>query len=73
MTYRKGSTRYFFRIDDDGIVTRVLNKEKFSKIDVSDNPLIRSDVNDVGTRESTETEFNAAFSQAFDRISAGKI
>lgn len=74
-SYRKAgkSPRDVYKVDGD-LVIRVLNKEKFSRIDVSDNRLIRSDALDEdSTKECTESEFNEQYQIALDRINKMRI
>jgi hypothetical protein len=70
--YRRNGLREFYKITGD-IVIRVTNKDKFSRIDVSDNGLIREDARDSLTKESTELEFNDQYNYALERIKTGKI
>lgn len=69
--YRKSGTRDFMKIEGD-IVVRVMNKEKFSRVDVSDNPIIRCDAKD-GTILCSKDEFVDAYNLAMERIQTLKI
>jgi hypothetical protein len=54
---------------DDRIVIRVTNKEKFSQVDVSDNPIIREDaLDDSETKSITSEEFDRELAIAMNRI-----
>lgn len=73
--YRKSGSREFYKINEvDEVVTRVWNKQYFSRIDISVNRLIISDCRDEqSTQSSTESEFNAAYKEAMERITTGKL
>jgi hypothetical protein len=72
--YRKSGGREFYKVDEStGIVTRVWNKQSFSRIDISDNRLVLEDTMDEGTTEITAEEFNTAYKEALERITTGKI
>ncbi len=73
--YRKSGSREFYKINEvDEVVTRVWNKQYFSRIDISVNRLIISDCRDEeSTQASTEEEFNTAYKEAMERISSGKL
>jgi hypothetical protein len=59
---------------DNGIVTRILNKERFSRIEVTDNPLIREDAfDDSETKPITSEEFDRELELAMSRITTLKL
>lgn len=64
--------RTFCKVNGD-LVIRVTNLEKASKIDISENWMVRVDCLDENTKEATELEFNAAFKEAYDRISLQRL
>lgn len=67
--YRKAGIRTFYRVINNGIVTRVLNMEKLSQIEVSDNPIIRSAaLDDSETKPITPKEFERELALAMERI-----
>lgn len=71
--YRHSGMRRYYKIDDK-IVIRVMNKEKFSQVDVSDNPLIREDaLDDSETKPITSEEFDRQLALAMDRITTLKL
>lgn len=72
--YRKSGSREFYKIDEETkIVTRVLNKQMFSRVDASVNRLIYEDAFDDCTQQATEEEFNTAYKEAMERIQSGRI
>lgn len=73
--YRKSGSREFYKINEvDEVVTRVWNKQYFSRIDISVNRLIISDCRDEeSTQPSTEEEFNTAYKEALARIQLGRL
>jgi hypothetical protein len=72
--YRKNKHgREFFKIDGD-LIVKVLNKERFSGVEVVDNWLSKELATDpYYTVDCTEEEFTSAYKEAFDRIALMKI
>lgn len=72
--YRKSGDREFYKVDEStGIVTRVWNKQSFSRVDICDNRLVLEDTMDEGTQAITESEFNTAYKEAMERIQMGRL
>lgn len=76
--YRKsgGIGRMLYKVDDQkGLVIRVLNKQLHSSIEFSENMHLVHDILEDNTtlKTCTESEFNAAFKEAMERITSGIV
>jgi hypothetical protein len=65
--FKKKGNRMLFKIDHEGNVIRILNKEKLSVITVASNGFITEEARDEAF-PSTEEEFTSAYNLALERI-----
>jgi hypothetical protein len=67
--YRKAGMRTFYKVADDGTVTKILNKELLSQVTVCKNYLVKADALDPqDTKEISEAEFNEQYEIAKQRL-----
>lgn len=76
--YRKEfKNKTFYKIMDEGVVVRVINKSEWSEVKFGTNLYLESDVvgpdPSIETMVITEEEFNAAKSEAMTRLSLERI
>jgi hypothetical protein len=69
--YRK-SRRAFFKIEQNGPVTTVMNKFRHTVISITDDQVAWNDALQ-DNQTSTEEEFNTAYKEAMERIQSGRI
>lgn len=67
--YRRAGLRTFYKITDENLVVKILNKESFSQITICKNPIILSDALDESeTKEITQTQFDDEYKLATHRV-----